>query len=63
MAGRSLKTGGALVEVTVDTDIAKFPALKAGFMVVAVITSEGYVMVTAGPPDFSVGDGNFFFLG
>ena len=30
MAGGSLKASGALIQVTIDVDVHKFPALKAG---------------------------------
>ena len=39
----------------------KFPALEAGLMVSGMIMGEGCVMVTAGPPDFGVSEGDFFF--
>ena len=63
MAGGSLETGGALVQVAIDADVAKFPALEAGLMITGMVMGEGCVMVTAGSPDFGVSDGNFFFLG
>ena len=63
MARGSLETSGAFVEMTIDADVAEFPALETGFMVAGMVTSERYIMVTAGPPDFSVSEGNFFFLG
>ena len=44
-------------------DVSKFPALEAGFMITGVVTRQGDVMVTAGPPDLSASEGNFFFLG
>ena len=62
MPRRSLKTGGALVEVTVDTDVSEFPALKAGFVVIEMVTGKGCIIVATSPPDFGVSDGNFFFL-
>ena len=63
MARGSLKTGGALIEVTVDMDVSKFPALEAGFMVSGVVMGEGCVMVAASPPDFGASDSNLLFLG
>ena len=63
MAGGSLEAGGALIEVAMNTDVAKFPILKAGLMVAGVVMSEGSVVVTANPPDFSVSNSGFFFLG
>ena len=63
MAGGSLETGGALIEVTVDADVTEFPALKAGLMITGVVASEGCVVVAAGPPDFSVSDSGFLFFG
>ena len=63
MTGGSLETDEALVQVAVDVDMTKFPALEAGFMVTGVVMSEGCVMVTASPPDFGVSDGGLFFFG
>ena len=63
MARGSLQTGGVLIQVAVDMDVSKFPVLKAGFVVIGVVTGEGYVMVTAGPPDFGTSDSDFFFFG
>ena len=63
MAGRSLEAGGALIEVTINADMTKFPTLKAGFIVVEVVTSKRSVMVTANPPDFYVSKDGFFFFG
>ena len=54
---------GALIQETVETDMPEFPALEAGFMVSGVITDKGSVMVAAGPPDFGVNEGGFFFFG
>ena len=62
MARGRLETGGAFVEVTVDIDVAKFPALKAGLVVAGVVTDEGSIVITASPPNFSAGDHGFFFL-
>ena len=63
MARGSLETSGAFVEMTVDADVAEFPALETGLMVAGVIIGERYVMVAAGPPDFGASEGDFFFLG
>ena len=63
MARGSLETGGALIEVAVDTDMTEFPVLKAGFVIMEVVISEGCIMVTAGPPDFGMSNGGFFFFG
>ena len=63
MARGSLEADGALVEVAIDTDVAKFPALKTGLMIVGVVMGEGSVMVTASPPDFCASNGGFFFSG
>ena len=60
---RSFKTGGVLIEMPVDMDVSKFPALEAGLVVPGVILSEECVIVAASPPDFSVGDSNLLFLG
>ena len=62
MARGSLETGGAFVQVAVDTDVAKFPVLEAGFMVTEVVTSKRRVVVAASPPDFGVNKGGFFFF-
>ena len=60
MAGGSLQAGGALIQVAVYVDVTEFPALEAGFMILRVVTSKGCIVVTAGPPDFGVSDGDFF---
>ena len=62
MTRGGLKTGGALVQVAVDADVSKVPALEAGLMVVEVVMSKGHVVVTAGPSDLDVGDSNLLFL-
>ena len=62
MTRGGLETDGALIEMAVDMDVTELPALKAGLMIVRVVTSEGYIMVTASLPDFGAGEGNFFFL-
>ena len=63
MARGSLKTGETLIEMAVDVNVAKFPTLEAGFMVVRVVTSKGCVIVAASLPDLSVSDSDLFFLG
>ena len=63
MTWGSLKASGALIEVTVDMNVAKFPVLETGFMVMGVVMGKGCVVVAACPPDFSVGDSNLFFHG
>ena len=63
MAGGSLETGGAFVEMTIDVDVTEFPALEAGLVVAEIVTSEGCIVVAAGPPDFGVSDSNLFFIG
>ena len=63
VAGGSLETSGALIEMAVDVDVTKFPALEAGFVITEMVTSEGCIMVTAGPPDFSASNSGFFFFG
>ena len=62
MAGGSLEASGAFIKVAIDTDVTEFPALEAGLMIVEVVPSEGRIVVAASPPDFSVSDGNLFFL-
>ena len=62
MTWGSLKTGEALIEMAVDVDVSEFPALETGCVIMEVIVGEGYVVVTAGPPDFSVGDSSLLFL-
>ena len=62
MAGGSLKAGGALVEMTIDMDISKFPVLEAGFMILGMVTGKEGVIVAASSSDFSVSDSNFFFF-
>ena len=63
MARGSLKTGRALVEVTIDVDVSEFPALEAGFIGLEVVTGKGGIIVAVSLPDFSVSDGSFFFFG
>ena len=63
MTWGGFKAGGTLVEVTVDMDVSKFPALEAGFMVLEMITGEGGIIVATSPSDFGVSDGSFFFFG
>ena len=63
MAGGGLETGGTFVEVTIDADMTKFPALETGFMVAGMVTSKGCIMVAVSPPDFGVSEGNFLFFG
>ena len=63
MSRGSPETSGAFVEMTVDTDVAKFPASETGFVVMGVVMSEGSIMVTASPPDFGASESDFFFLG
>ena len=58
-----LEAGGAFVEGAVDVNMAKFPALEAGFMVLGMVTGQGSVVVTASPPDVSAFQGGFFFFG
>ena len=63
MARGGFETGGAFVEMTVDVDVAEFPALEAGLMVTRVVASKGCIVVAASPPNLSAGKGNFFFFG
>ena len=62
VAGGPLETSGAFVERTVDMNVSKFPALEAGFMVTGVVTRQGGVVVTAGPPDVGAFQGDLFFF-
>ena len=62
MARGSLETGGAFVEVVVDVDVTKFPALETGFVVAGVVMSKGCVMAAASPSDLGVSDSDFFFF-
>ena len=57
-----LQANGTLIEATVDTDVPEFPTLEAGLIVMEMVADKRGVMVTASPPDFSMGDGNLFFL-
>ena len=43
--------------------VSKFPALKAGFMIMGVIVGKGCVIIAASPSDFGVSNGNLLFLG
>ena len=63
MARGSFKAGRALVQVAVNTDMPKFPALEAGFMVMGMVTGKGCVMVAASPPDFGASESDFVFFG
>ena len=49
--------------MTVDTNMPKFPALEAGFMIASVIMGKGSVVVAASPPDFGANEGSFCFFG
>ena len=49
--------------MVVDADMAELPTLEASFMVTRVVLSEGFIIVAACPPDFSVSDDSFFFFG
>ena len=62
MTRGGFETDGALIEMAVDADMTEFPALEAGFMIARVVSSKGYVMAAASPPDFSTGEGDFLFL-
>ena len=63
MARGGLKAGWTLVQVAVEVDVVKFPALEAGFMIMGMVLGKRSVMVTASPPDFGASDGDFFFFG
>ena len=63
MTQRGFKAGGTLVKVTVNADMSEFPALKAGFIIVEVVTGKGCVMVTTCPSNLSAGKGVMFLLG
>ena len=63
MARGGLKAGGTLIQMTIDADVTEFPALEAGFVITEMVTSEGCIMVTAGPPDFCASISGFFFFG
>ena len=63
MARGSLEAGEALIKVAVNTDVSKFPPLEAGFMVSGMVMDKRYIVVTAGPPDLDVSNGDFFFFG
>ena len=63
VAGGSLKTGRAFVQVAMDMDVPELPTLEAGLMISGVISGKRYIMVAAGPPDFGASDGIIFFFG
>ena len=48
--------------MAVHVDVSKFPALEAGFVVMGMVTGEGYIMVAAHPSDLGVDDSDLFFL-
>ena len=62
MAREGLETSGAFVKMAVDMDVTEPPTLEASFMIAGMITSKGYVMVTASPPDFGVSEGDLFLV-
>ena len=62
MARGGFETGEAFVEMAVNMNMTEFPALEVGLMVTRVVVGEEHVMITAGPPNFGVGDHGFFFL-
>ena len=47
----------------IDLDMTELSALKASFMVVWVVVSQGCIMVATGLPDFSASESNFLFFG
>ena len=49
MTQGSFEAGGALVEMTIDTDVSKFPVLEAGFMVLGAVSGKGCIIVTTSP--------------
>ena len=63
MARGGFETSEALVKMAVDADVTEFPVLEAGFMIAEMVMGKGYIVVVAGPPDLSVSEGDFFFLG
>ena len=63
VAGGPLETGGAFVEGAVDVNVSEFPALEAGLVVTGMVARQGSVMVTAGPPNVGVFQGDLFFFG
>ena len=54
VARGSFEAGGTLIEEAVDVDVSELSALEAGLVVLWVITGQGGIMVTAGPPNFGV---------
>ena len=56
------KTHGALVQMAVDMDMLKFPALEAGLMITGVVVGKGHIVVAAISSDFCVSDGGFFLF-
>ena len=63
VTGRPLETSGALVKRAVDADMSEFPAMEAGLVVMGVVSGQGGVMVTTGPPDVGAFEGGLFFFG
>ena len=57
------KTSRALIEMAVDVNVAKFPALEAGLMITGMVIGKRCVVVAASPPDFSVSDSDLLLLG
>ena len=62
VTGGPLETSGALVKWAIDADVSEFPAVKAGLMVSGMVTGQGDVMVTAGPPDVGMFQGGLFLF-
>ena len=63
VAWGSLETCGALVQMAVNVNVSKFPALETGFMVTGVVMNKGHIVVAAGLLDFYVSDGYCFLFG
>ena len=52
-----------MIEVAVNMDVAKFPTLEAGLVVMGVVIGKEDIIVAVSPPDFSMSDSDLFFLG
>ena len=60
---RGPEAGRAFIKTAVDMNVSELPTLRAGFIVIGMITGKGCIMIAPCPPDFSTSGGNLFFLG
>ena len=63
ITGGGFQTDETLIKVAIDVDVAKFPALEAGFIVMGMVMGKGCIIVAACPPDFNMCNSDLFLLG